>query len=126
MGSTSCNPRLPTYPASNIQLFETWYCRSKVQFSVYGSLLLGSYPPNRKGPNRLPLGQHPGNPQAVCSRLGSDVRNAEPVPGGGGGTVVPNGCDRLAFLAAAIGSTNGGANVTPNGPLNPAPALGEK
>jgi hypothetical protein len=32
----------------------------------------------------------------------------------------------LAFRLAAIGSTNGGAIVTPNGPLKHLPALGER
>ena len=52
--------------------------------------------------------------------------NWQRVAAGGAGAVVPKGVEREAPRAAATGSTKGGASVTPNGPLKPEPALGDK
>ena len=59
-------------------------------------------------------------------RPASALAVAAGLPGGAAGAVFPNGSLKVAPLAAKMGVTNGGARVTPKGPLNPPPALGER
>src|SRR5580698_2754031 len=118
------------------------HCKSNCQFSEYGSLFRGSYPPNRSGfvPCIKPGVEIPAAcgevqvPVAFSPWQGTSAATCERFAGGGGGGVVPNGCAKQLVCVAGsyalvhelvVGMTKGASSVTPNGPLKPLPALGE-
>src|SRR6266851_2575747 len=91
------------------------HCTSKLQFSEYGNLFLGLYPPNKNGVA----------PWISAAWFGTSACTLERLLGGGGGGVVPNGFVKVSLEVDSTGTTNGGSKVTPKGPLKPNPALGE-
>src|ERR1700722_17204891 len=90
------------------------HCTSTLQFSVKGSLLFRPYAPNRYGSAPLMCAVILERLLMNCAGLVLTV-----------GAVVPNGLSKAMVQVANTGCTKGGCSVTPKGPLNPPPALGE-
>src|SRR5579864_6843602 len=117
---------------SNNSVFSGCHCTSKLQFSEYGNVFFGSYPPKMKSVFANPVGVQVGVTGSGHPLSWDWLKTSAATPlrllGGGGGGVVPNGLllrQPVPLHVVAKGTVNGSSVVTPNGPLMPNPALGE-
>src|SRR5487761_355987 len=60
IGSTSCSPWFPVYAIVATRLLYGCHCKSRLQFSEYGNVFFGSYPPKRNAKFANPVGVHVG------------------------------------------------------------------